>query len=335
MFHGCGESIGGLPLPEQAGRRPGGLHQQRAVGRVPRLRARPGDLRRRVARWTSWPASWASTRSSCRRRNVVVPGRPRSSTRDERRRPEFGSYGLDQCLDLVAGRAGARRRRPAPEGAHWRVGEGMALAMIATIPPRGHFADAYRGADADGDVHAARRHRRVRQRHHDRAHADRRGACSAPTPDRHRDPAVRHRRGGATTPARSARRARGRRPRGHGRPSLRDDARVAAGRRRAGAMPADGARSATARCGSSSSDAAALGRRQLERGATATTVAALGGVQRAGLPGRGRHRAPARCGSCSRCRPPTPASVMNPEQCRGQVEGGVAQAIGAALYEEI
>jgi CO/xanthine dehydrogenase Mo-binding subunit len=26
---------------------------------------------------------------------------------------------------------------------------------------------------------------------------------------------------------------------------------------------------------------------------------------------------------------------MNPEQCRGQVEGGVAQAIGTALFEEI
>ncbi len=28
-------------------------------------------------------------------------------------------------------------------------------------------------------------------------------------------------------------------------------------------------------------------------------------------------------------------TVMNPMQCRGQVEGGVAQAIGAALYEEL
>jgi CO/xanthine dehydrogenase Mo-binding subunit len=27
--------------------------------------------------------------------------------------------------------------------------------------------------------------------------------------------------------------------------------------------------------------------------------------------------------------------VLNPEQCRGQVEGGVAQAIGSALYEEM
>ena len=26
---------------------------------------------------------------------------------------------------------------------------------------------------------------------------------------------------------------------------------------------------------------------------------------------------------------------MNPEQCRGQVEGGVAQGIGSALYEEV
>jgi CO/xanthine dehydrogenase Mo-binding subunit len=28
-------------------------------------------------------------------------------------------------------------------------------------------------------------------------------------------------------------------------------------------------------------------------------------------------------------------TVMNPEQCRGQVEGGTAQAIGGALYEEV
>ena len=28
-------------------------------------------------------------------------------------------------------------------------------------------------------------------------------------------------------------------------------------------------------------------------------------------------------------------TVMNPEQCRGQVEGGAAQAIGTSLYEEV
>jgi CO/xanthine dehydrogenase Mo-binding subunit len=28
-------------------------------------------------------------------------------------------------------------------------------------------------------------------------------------------------------------------------------------------------------------------------------------------------------------------TVINPMQCRGQVEGGVAQAVGAALYEQV
>ena len=28
-------------------------------------------------------------------------------------------------------------------------------------------------------------------------------------------------------------------------------------------------------------------------------------------------------------------TVLNPEQCRGQVEGGTAQAIGTSLYEEV
>ena len=49
---------------------------------------------------------------------------------------EFGSYGLDQCLDLVRGgdAAAADARRAAPDG--WLVGEGMALAMIAHGPAR-------------------------------------------------------------------------------------------------------------------------------------------------------------------------------------------------------
>jgi putative selenate reductase molybdopterin-binding subunit len=38
-----------------------------------------------------------------------------------------------------------------PEGPQWRVGEGMAVAMIATIPPRGHYAEASIELDADGD----------------------------------------------------------------------------------------------------------------------------------------------------------------------------------------
>ncbi len=53
----------------------------------------------------------------------------------------LGSYGLDQCLDLV--QAALRGATDAlPPDASWRVGDGMALSMIHTIPPRGHFAEA-------------------------------------------------------------------------------------------------------------------------------------------------------------------------------------------------
>ncbi len=54
---------------------------------------------------------------------------------------EMGSYGLAQCLDLVA--AALRQGNDAePPDDTWQVGQGVALAMIHTIPPRGHFAEA-------------------------------------------------------------------------------------------------------------------------------------------------------------------------------------------------
>jgi hypothetical protein len=55
---------------------------------------------------------------------------------------DYRSNGLDQCLDWV--RDALRRRsdtdRPAPLG--WRLGEGVALTMIHTVPPNGHFSDS-------------------------------------------------------------------------------------------------------------------------------------------------------------------------------------------------
>ena len=75
-----------------------------------------------------------------RRRNAVRPGDPMVSTSLEPHDVAYGSYGLDQCLDLAERAMAAPGGDPAPEG--WRVGEGMAMAMIDTIPPRGHFAEA-------------------------------------------------------------------------------------------------------------------------------------------------------------------------------------------------
>lgn len=56
----------------------------------------------------------------------------------------WGSYGLDQCLDLAQG-ALERGRAEANIGAAaapagWLVGEGMATAMIATMAPFGHIS---------------------------------------------------------------------------------------------------------------------------------------------------------------------------------------------------
>ncbi|WP_432563617.1 molybdopterin-dependent oxidoreductase [Kineococcus sp. SYSU DK003] len=90
-----------------------------------------------------------------RRRNVVVPGDPFVATSYPQEHREgddglrYGSYGLDQCLDL-AEQAVARGGAPAPQGDNWRTGTGMAIAMIATTPPRGHFADTVVRLLADG-----------------------------------------------------------------------------------------------------------------------------------------------------------------------------------------
>ncbi|MFI2293873.1 molybdopterin-dependent oxidoreductase [Isoptericola sp. NPDC019571] len=103
-----------------------------------------------------------------RRRNVVHPGVPMLSTTPE---PEedvlYGSYGLDQCIELADDAlARGRARDVAAYGAHpadatrpwlgddWGVGEGTALSMIDTVPPRGHVAHARARLRPDGVVEA-------------------------------------------------------------------------------------------------------------------------------------------------------------------------------------
>ncbi|MFB8278130.1 molybdopterin-dependent oxidoreductase [Nocardia colli] len=76
-----------------------------------------------------------------RRRNVVVPGDEFVGAEVDESDLSFGSYGLDQCIDLGE-RALLRGNEIPNPGSEWRVGTGMAVAMIATIPPRGHAADA-------------------------------------------------------------------------------------------------------------------------------------------------------------------------------------------------
>ncbi len=85
-----------------------------------------------------------------RRRNVVKPGDPMlSPTGSEYHDVFYGSYGLDQCLDLVERAMAAKA--PAPElPADWLVGDGIALTMIDTVPPAGHIADCMIALREDG-----------------------------------------------------------------------------------------------------------------------------------------------------------------------------------------
>ncbi|WP_066290076.1 molybdopterin-dependent oxidoreductase [Arthrobacter sp. B6] len=95
-----------------------------------------------------------------RRRNMVREGDDMLSTHPE---PEedvhYGSYGLDQCLNLVrdALDRGKERYRAAgldQLGADWITGEGTALSMIDTVPPRGHFAHSKLRLLPDGTYQA-------------------------------------------------------------------------------------------------------------------------------------------------------------------------------------
>jgi CO/xanthine dehydrogenase Mo-binding subunit/aerobic-type carbon monoxide dehydrogenase small subunit (CoxS/CutS family) len=73
-----------------------------------------------------------------RRINVVKDGDPMISTSLAKHDVEYGSYGLDQCLDLAEQAIADDTANPPAPG--WEAGWGMSLCMIDTIPPFGHFS---------------------------------------------------------------------------------------------------------------------------------------------------------------------------------------------------
>ena len=66
----------------------------------------------------------------------------------------WGSYGLDQCLDLAQAALHRGREAPLdlPAAGDWRIGEGMAVAMLATMAPFGHAAHTTAALRPDGTV---------------------------------------------------------------------------------------------------------------------------------------------------------------------------------------
>ncbi|MFC9552994.1 molybdopterin-dependent oxidoreductase [Rhodococcus sp. NPDC056960] len=140
MFHGCSESVALYRSPNKrvdaqavyTNNLPSGAFRGYGLGQV--IFAVESALDQLATQLGIDPFE-------LRRRNVVVPGDDFVDFEVEHGDLTYGSYGLDQCLDLAET---ALRRgndvRP-PDGPQWKVGEGMAASMIATIPPRGHFAD--------------------------------------------------------------------------------------------------------------------------------------------------------------------------------------------------
>jgi CO/xanthine dehydrogenase Mo-binding subunit/aerobic-type carbon monoxide dehydrogenase small subunit (CoxS/CutS family) len=138
MFHGCGESVA---IYRCANKRvdaktvytnniPSGAFRGYGLGQVMfAIESAMDDLAREI---DIDPFEF-------RRRNVIVPGDDIVAAHHEADDLQFGSYGLDQCIDLAE--AALRRGNGEHAPAGWKVGEGMAVAMIATIPPRGHRAE--------------------------------------------------------------------------------------------------------------------------------------------------------------------------------------------------
>jgi putative selenate reductase molybdopterin-binding subunit len=273
-----------------------------------------------------------------RRMNVVKPGDPMVSASDGPHDVEYGSYGLDQCLDLVEQ---AFKSEPAAGlSGDWLIGRGIAAGMIDTIPPRGHRAESrirlttegvfeltvgtaefgngtttVHGQIAASILNTTVQHIAIRQSDtelvsHDTGAFGSTGTVVA---------------GSATRDAAEDLAA-----------AILDFAASLTGSPRSTCVLGEGY-------------VRALERRMMLR--ELATEADLAGVKLSGIGNaRGTPRSIAfnvqgfevavhrRYGEIRILRSIHAAdagTVINPMQCRGQVEGGVAQAIGAALYEEL
>ncbi len=341
MFHGCNESISVYRCANKkvdaravyTNNLPSGAFRGYGLGQVMfAVESAMDELARRLG----------IDPYEIRRRNIVIPGDPMVSTSAEEHDVRYGSYGIDQCLDLVQGALTGGNGVTAPDDGRWSVGEGFALAMIDTVPPRGHFAEAVVRLEPNGNY-----------------------VISVGTAEFGNGTTTVHSQLAATALGTSVDRIRVKQADtdvvGHDTGAYGSTGTVVAGR----ALLAAAEQLATTIVGT----AAAL------RGAPANacvlgpegvTVGVPGGdssfvgldeiLTAAGgrLIGRGSHSGTPRSIAFNvhgfrvavatdtgevrilqSVHAADAGTVMNPEQCRGQIEGGVAQALGTSLYEEM
>ncbi|ACL59524.1 molybdopterin-dependent oxidoreductase [Methylobacterium nodulans] len=266
-----------------------------------------------------------------RSRNAVRPGDPLVSTSLEPHDVEYGSYGLDQCLAL----AEAAMRSPGgedPPGPGWRIGEGMAMAMIDTIPPRGHFAEARLTLDGEGAYALA-----VGTAEFGNGTTTIHGQIAASVL--------------GTVPARIAILQSDTDAVGHDTGAYGSTGTVVAGQavlRAAEALAAAIREAAAARTGTAAAACRLVG------GAVETPAGRVSLGDLAPLAATGRadgtprsvafnvqafrvavHPTSGEVRILRSVHAADAGRVLNPMQCRGQIEGGVAQALGAALYEAV
>jgi CO/xanthine dehydrogenase Mo-binding subunit/aerobic-type carbon monoxide dehydrogenase small subunit (CoxS/CutS family) len=90
-----------------------------------------------------------------RRKNMIRPGDWMESVWKDPSDVDFGSYGLDQCLDLVEEALAAGRGLPKPAGDEWAEGTGIALTMLESGPPTEHRSGAQMALLPVGTYHLA------------------------------------------------------------------------------------------------------------------------------------------------------------------------------------
>jgi putative selenate reductase molybdopterin-binding subunit len=90
-----------------------------------------------------------------RRLNMIRPGDWMESIWSDPTDVDFGSYGLDQCMDRVEEVLASGCGKAKPAGKDWLEGKGIALAMLECGPPTEHRSGAVMRLAADGTYHLA------------------------------------------------------------------------------------------------------------------------------------------------------------------------------------
>ena len=149
LFHGCGESIGVYNCPNKKVDAVVAYTNTVPAGAF-RGYGLPQTLFAVEAAIDELAKGLGMSPFEIRRRNIVKPGDPMTSPVGSGHNDIFyGSYGLDQCLDWVE-RAMQAEGPKIDLSDDWLIGEGIALTMIDTVPPDGHIADARISLREDG-----------------------------------------------------------------------------------------------------------------------------------------------------------------------------------------